>query len=318
MILKEAMNNKTKARKKGKLVKDIIKNKYNYLFFLPAAAIIIVFHYIPMYGITIAFKDFMIRKGILGSPWIGLYHFQRLFESGKFWQVLNNTIIISLLKLVFGFPAPVLFAIFINEIRNMKFKKAVQTISYLPHFLSWVVVAGMLMDLLSPSHGVINYIIQLLGGTPIYFMAEPDYFRSILVVTDIWKEVGWATIIYLAAIAGIEQDQYDSAFMDGANRFQVMRHITLPSILSVVTIVFILRLGKLLNAGFDQVFNLYNDAVRTTGDIIDTFVYRQGILDMNYSYSTAVSLFKNIIGLVLVLGSNLVIRKISHGENGLW
>ena len=312
------MNNKTKTRKKSRLIKDIIKNKYNYLFFLPAAAIIIIFHYIPMYGITIAFKDFMIRKGILGSPWIGLYHFQRLFESGKFWQVLNNTIIISLLKLVFGFPAPVLFAIFINEIRNMKFKKAVQTISYLPHFLSWVVVAGMLMDLLSPSHGVINYIIQLFGGAPVYFMAEPDYFRSILVVTDIWKEVGWATIIYLAAIAGIEQDQYDSAFMDGANRFQVMRHITLPSILSVVTIVFILRLGKLLNAGFDQVFNLYNDAVRTTGDIIDTFVYRQGILDMNYSYSTAVSLFKNIIGLVLVLGSNLVIRKISHGENGLW
>ena len=305
-------------KKREKLLSEIVKNKYNYLFFLPAAAIIIIFHYIPMYGVTIAFKDFMIRKGILSSPWIGFYHFERLFDSPKFWQVLKNTIIISLMKLGFGFPAPVILAILINEVRNMKYKKIVQTISYLPHFLSWVVVAGMLMDLLSPSHGVINYIIGLFGGTPIYFMAEPNYFRGILVVTDIWKEIGWATIIYLAAIAGIDQDQYDSAHMDGANRLQVMRHITFPSILGVVTVVFILRLGKILNAGFDQVFNLYNDAVRTTGDIIDTYVYRQGILDMNYSYSTAVSLFKNIVGLVLVIGSNMVIRKLSHGENGLW
>ena len=309
---------KSKKQKFSRLLKEIVKNKYNYLFFLPAAAIIIIFNYIPMYGITIAFKDFMIRKGILGSPWIGFYQFERLFISQKFWQVFGNTIIISLLKLLFGFPAPVILAIFINEIRNVRFKKAVQTISYLPHFLSWVVVAGMLMDLLSPSHGVINYVIQMFGGTPIYFMAEPKYFRGILVVTDIWKEIGWATIIFLAAIAGIDQEQYDSAYIDGANRFQVMRHITFPSILSVVTVVFILRLGKLLNAGFDQVFNLYNDAVRTTGDIIDTYVYRQGIIDMNYSYSTAVSLFKNVIGLVLVLGSNIVIRKMSHGENGLW
>jgi putative aldouronate transport system permease protein len=176
----------------------------------------------------------------------------------------------------------------------------------------------MVMDLLSPSHGVINFIIQAFGGTPIYFMATPKYFRGILVVTDIWKEVGWATIIYLAAISGIDQEQYDSAYIDGANRFQVMRHITLPSILSVVSIVFILRLGKLLNAGFDQIFNLYNDAVLTVGDIIDTYVYRQGLLDMNYSYSTAVSLFKNIIGLILVIGSNAIIRKMSDGEKGLW
>lgn len=301
-----------------KTLRQIVKNRYFYLLFLPAFVSMAIFKYIPMYGVILAFKNFNFRQGILGSEWVGLLYFRRMLDSMKFWEVTKNTVIISCARLLWGFPAPILMAILLNEIGNQKFKKTVQTISYFPHFISWVVAAGMILEILSPSRGIVNYIIRSFGKEPIYFMARPRYFRTIVVMTGIWKEIGWGTIIYLAAIAGIDMEQYDSAHMDGANRFQIILNIVLPSIAGVVSIVLILSLGGLLNAGFDQIFNLYNDAVYSTGDIIDTYIYRQGLIDMDYSYSTAVSLSKTVIGLMMVIMSNIIIRKLSGGEKGLW
>jgi putative aldouronate transport system permease protein len=304
-----------KIKKTGK---RMYKMRYYYLLILPTIVFFVIFHYVPMYGVTLAFKDFRFLDGILKSPWVGFEHFERLFGSKYFYQVLRNTIIISSYKLIFGFPAPIILALLLNEIRHSKFKRTIQTISYLPHFISWVVLAGIIMELLSPARGAVNYIRTLFGKEPIYFLAEPKYFRSILVITHIWQSVGWGTIIYLAAIAGIDQEQYEAAYIDGASRYQLVKYITLPSIRSVISVVFILNLGRILNAGFDQIFNLYNAQVYRVGDIIDTYVYRIGLIDMQYSFSTAVGLFKNVVGLILVLTSNFIIRRLGDGEHGLW
>ena len=301
-----------------RLSREIYKHRYYLLFLLPAIAYFVIFKYIPIYGITLAFKEFNFKLGILNSPWVGLNYFERLFDSKRFWEVFVNTIAISGLKLLFGFPAPIILAILMNEIGSLKFKKFVQTISYLPHFLSWVVLASFIIELLSPSRGVINYIITLFGGKPIYFLTESQMFRGIIVLTYIWQSVGWGTIIYLAAISGIEMTQFEAAYIDGANRFQIIGRIILPAILPVISIVFILGLGRILDAGFDQIFNLYNPMVYSTGDIIDTYVYRIGLIDMEYSLSTAVGLFKNIIGLFLVLLTNFLVRRLNDGENALW
>ena len=312
------ISNLYSKRKFQKTLLLMYKYRYYYLLLLPVIAYFIIFHYIPMYGVTLAFKDFNMRLGILKSPWAGLSYFQRLFGSNKFWEVCINTLVISTMKLAFCFPAPIILALLINEIRNPKFKKIVQTVSYMPHFISWVVLAGIIIELLSPSRGAVNYIVTFFGGKPIYFLTEPSMFRWIVVITAMWQSVGWGTIIYLAAIAGIDITQYEAAYIDGANRFQVIRRIVLPSILPVISIVFILNLGGILNAGFDQIFNLYNPMVYKTGDIIDTYVYRVGLVDMEYSFSTAVNLFKNVIGLILVLSTNFVVRRIGDGENALW
>jgi len=285
---------------------------------IPVLAYFVIFHYIPMYGVVLAFKDYNMRLGILKSPWVGLEYFQRIIGSKIFWEVTANTLIISFLKLLFNFPAPIILALLLNEIPGRRFKRTVQTISYFPHFISWVVLAGMIIEILSPARGIINYFITLLGGTPVYFLAEPSMFRSIIVITAIWQSVGWGTIIYLAAISGIDAEQYEAAYIDGANRFHLIRSITLPSILPVISIVFILNLGSILSAGFDQIFNLYNPMVYKTGDIIDTYVYRIGFVNMDYSFSTAVGLFKNIIGFALVMTTNLIVRRFNDGENALW
>lgn len=294
------------------------KHRYYYLVLLPVLLYFILFHYMPMYGVTLAFKQFNMRMGILKSPWVGFDYFIRLFDSKKFWEVSINTLIISSLKLVFNFPAPIILAVLINEIGNVRFKKFVQTVSYLPHFLSWVVLSGIIIELLSPSRGAVNYILTLFGGEPVYFLTQPSMFRQIIVITAMWQTVGWGTIIYLAAISGIDLNQYEAAYIDGANRFQIIRRIIMPSILPVISIVFILNLGGILNAGFDQIFNLYNPMVYKTGDIIDTYVYRVGLVDMEYSFSTAVNLFKNVIGMVLVLITNFIVKRIGDGENALW
>lgn len=295
------------------------KMSYCYLLLLPVVIYFVLFHYLPMYGVTLAFKDFSIQKGILGSPWAGLKHFARLFDSTIFYNVLENTLLISIYRLLFGFPAPILFALAINEIVNQKMKGVIQTVSYLPHFISWVVMAGIIMELLSPTRGVVNFLLSLFGVRPIVFLSETKYFRSILVVTGIWKEVGWGSVIYLAAIAGVPTEQYESAYIDGASRLRVIRHIIFPSILSVVSIMFILQLGTILNAGFDQVFNLYNSTVYSVADIIDTYTYRVGLgNDMQYSFSTAVGLFKNLIGFLLVVLTNLMVRRIGEGEYRIW
>lgn len=292
------------------------KSKYLFLMLVPALIWYAVFHYGPLYGILLAFKDFSPMKGIWASPWVGWDHFKFLFfQSPDFMRIFRNTVIISLYHLVFGFPAPVILALLLNEIRFGLFKKIAQSISYIPHFFSWVVLAGIVTVMLSPSEGPVNYILQLFGLEPIYFLADSNYFRSTLVITGIWKEIGWGTIIYLAALAGVDPSLYEAAKMDGANRFRQIWNITLPSILPVITIMFILQLGGILNAGFDQIFNLYNPAVYDVADIIDTYVYRAGILGAQFGLTTAVGLFKNIIGITLVLTTNYIVKKL--GQEGV-
>ncbi|WP_245954371.1 ABC transporter permease [Paenibacillus flagellatus] len=292
------------------------KYKYLTLLFLPAAIYYVVFHYVPIYGVLIAFKNYKFSLGILGSPWVGLDHFRDLFASGGIWPVFRNTVIISFYKLVFGFPAPIAFAILLNEIRLAVFKKAVQTISYFPHFLSWVVLGGLAMQFLSPSIGPVNIVLQAFGLQPIYFLADAGWFRSVLVATDIWKELGWGTIVYLAAITGVNPELHEAATVDGANRYHRIRFITLPAMAPVITIMLIFAIGRLINDDFDQVFNLYNPAVMEVGDVLSTYTYRMGLVNMEYSFATAVGLFKNVIAFALVLTANAAAKKFS--EYGLW
>lgn len=305
-----------KLENKRENFKRALKMKHYYILVLPVLVFFVIFHYIPMVGNIIAFKDYKISLGIYGSEWVGLGHFHRLFSNYLFGRILANTVIISFYKLIAGFPAPIILALLLNELKNNQFKKIVQTFSYLPHFISWVVLSGIIIEVLSPTRGVINYMLAFFGAEPIHFLASEDHFRGVLVITNIWKGVGWGSIVYLAAISGIDVQQFEASHIDGATRLQQIRYITLPSILPIISVLFILNLSDVLNAGFDQVFNLYNPAVYKVADIIDTFVYREGIENMNYSYATAVGLFKNLVGLVFVLGSNMLIKR--TGENGLW
>lgn len=292
------------------------KNYVLTLMFIPVIAYYLIFKYAPMYGIVLAFKDYSIRKGILGSPWVGFTVFEELFATHTFVRAFRNTVIISLLRWVFGFPMPIILALMLNELKNLRFKKTMQTISYLPHFLSWIILTGLFTQLLSPTNGPINYIISLLGGKPIYFLADNAWFRSTMVITGIWKEIGWGSIVYLATIAGIDTELYEAAECDGATRWQKMFRITLPLMKPTIVILLIMNCGSILEAGFDQIFNFYNSAVYETGDIIDTYVYRRGIGDMEYSISTAVGLFKNVIGFILVTGTNFIAKRL--GEGGIW
>lgn len=292
------------------------KNYVLTLMFIPVIAYYLIFKYAPMYGIVLAFKDYSIRKGTLGSPWVGFTVFEELFATHTFVRAFRNTVIISLLRWVFGFPMPIILALMLNELKNLRFKKTMQTISYLPHFLSWIILTGLFTQLLSPTNGPINYIISLLGGKPIYFLADNAWFRSTMVITGIWKEIGWGSIVYLATIAGIDTELYEAAECDGATRWQKMFRITLPLMKPTIVILLIMNCGSILEAGFDQIFNFYNSAVYETGDIIDTYVYRRGIGDMEYSISTAVGLFKNVIGFILVTGTNFIAKRL--GEGGIW
>lgn len=290
--------------------------KYLTLLLLPGILWYIVFKYVPIYGLTLAFKDFTFRKGILGSAWVGLEHFRYLFSLPGFWTVFRNSVVINVYQLLVGFPAPILFALLLNEITSLRIKKTVQTISYLPHFLSWVILASMFTQLLSPSTGPINLLLSSLGIEPIYFLASPRWFRGVLVVTNVWKSVGWSSIIYLAALANVDVEMYEAARMDGANKLQEMLHITLPSIAGVITVMLIFQAGKLLNDNFDQVFNLYNAAVYEVGDVLGTYTYRMGLKDMQYSLSTAVGLVTNVISFGLVVLTNAVAKRIN--DYGIW
>jgi putative aldouronate transport system permease protein len=294
-----------------------VKHKYLLLFLLPAIVYIAIFNYIPMYGVVIAFKDYQFSKGIFGSSWVGFEHFERMFRSNTgFFRVIRNTLVISGLKLVFAFGGSILFALLINEIRSKWFKRVAQNISYLPHFLSWVIIGSVILEMLSPSRGVINQIIQYFGGTPVYFMADKSWFLFIIVSSDVWQSIGWGSIVYLAAIAGIDPQLYESARMDGAGILRQMYSITIPSIMNVIMIMLLLQIGHILNAGFDQIFNLYNFKVFEVADILDTYAYRVGLEQGDYSLSTAVSLFKNAVGLVLVLAANKIANRLGH--TGLW
>jgi putative aldouronate transport system permease protein len=296
----------------------LYSHRYYYILLLPALVYFIIFRYVPIYGLTLAFKDFKLSEGILASPWVGLLHFQRIFSSSVFKYVLKNTIIISLYRIIFAFPAPILFAIMLNEIRSIVFKRVIQSVSYLPYFISWVILAGIIIEMLSPQRGIVNHLIVLMGGKPIYFLTEPAYFRFILISTGIWQSVGWGSVIYLAAISGIDTQMLDAARIDGCTRLKMIRYITLPSIQPVIITLFVLGLGDILNAGFDQIFNLYNPLVYTVGDIIDTYVYRVGIVGAQYSFSTAVGLFKNVVGFALVVAANSSIKWMGNPEHSLW
>lgn len=286
------------------------------LLFLPAVLYYVVFHYMPIYGVLIAFKSYKFTLGVWGSPWVGLKHFEDLFAVAGFWQVFRNTLLISLYKLVFGFPAPIAFALLLNEIRQTVFKRFVQTVTYLPHFLSWVVLAGLAIQFLSPSTGPINLLLKAAGLDPIFFLGDPSWFRSVLVATDIWKELGWGTIVYLAALSGVNPELYEAASMDGANRYQRMRHITLPAMTPVITIMLIFAVGRLVSDDFDQVFNLYNTAVMEVGDVLGTYTYRMGLVNMEYSFATAIGLFRNVVAFVLIVSANAIAKRIN--EYGLW
>ncbi|WJH37511.1 ABC transporter permease subunit [Paenibacillus sp. CC-CFT747] len=277
---------------------------------VPGMIFLILFKYTPMYGILIAFQDFNIFDGISGSKWVGLEQFQKLMVSDEFGRVFRNTLLISFYKIVILFPIPILLALFLNEVAKMWFKRLVQTIVYLPHFLSWVIIAGLFVNILSPSGGLINEMIVALGGSPISFLIDNNYFRSVLVLTAGWKEVGWNAIIFIAAIAGIEQDQYEAAALDGAGRIKQMIHITLPGIAPTIVLMFLLRIGHLLEAGTEQVLTLYNPVVYETGDVIGTYVYRVGLGKLDYSFSTAVGLFNSVVGFLLIVSGNWLSKKL--------
>jgi putative aldouronate transport system permease protein len=292
------------------------KHRYLVILFLPAFAYYAVFCYAPLYGIQIAFKNFIIRDGIMKSPWVGFANFKLLFSMGSFREVFRNTIIISSLKLIFGFPAPIIFAVLLNEIRSVRFKKTVQTISYLPHFVSWVILGGIFMQFLSPSTGPVNIILKSMGLSPIYFLADKHWFRPVLVLTSIWKGIGWGSIIYLASISGIDPGLYEAAEIDGAGRFRKAISITIPSLIPVITIMFIFSVGGIVKDDFDQIFNLYNPAVYSVGDVLGTYTYRVGLVDMRYSFSTAVGLFTNVISFALIVITNWITKRVN--EYGLW
>ena len=285
---------------------------------IPAIFFIFVFSYIPMYGMLMAFQDYSIFNGITQSPWVGFKHFQMFFNAPEFWDVIRNTIVISLLRLLIGFPAPIILALLLNEVRHMAFKRTIQTISYLPHFLSWVIVSGFVMSILSTDNGSLNILLAKLNliDEPINFLSFPEYFWTILVTTGVWKEIGFASIVYLAAIAGIDPHTYEAAAIDGASRLKQIFSITLPSIMPVVIIFLILAIGNLMNAGFEDILLLgSNPVLRDVSDVIDTYVYRVGIQNSRYSYATAAGLFKSVIGVGLLVAANYMARR---SGNSLW
>ncbi len=295
------------------LKKQVYRDRYLYLIFLPVLAYFIVWHYIPIWGARIAFQNV---KYIGENEWVGLKHFKLLFSSPVFFRVFMNTITISSMKIFFFFPLPILLAFLLNEVRAQNFRKGVQSMIYLPHFLSWVVIAGIFISLLQSPDGAVNKMMAFFGAEPISFMTSTTHIRWVFVGSEIWRSIGWDSILYIAAINNISLELYDAATVDGATRFQQAMKITLPSILPTIITVFILNLGFFMNAGFDQVFNMMNDAVINYVDIIDTYVYRIGLGKGNFSLGTAAGLFKGVIGLFLILSTDRMSRKVT-GE-GVW
>ena len=281
-----------------------------HLMMLPGMIMLVIFVFVPLFGSVMAFENYSPAKGIFGSKWVGFDNFQFIFSLPDSRQVFVNTLIIAFGKLVFNIIIPVLFAILLNEIRVKVFKKTFQTIVYLPHFLSWVVLATVVTNMFSLT-GPFNSVISSLGGTPIQFLADNHWFRKIMVATDVWKEFGYNSVVYLAALTSIDLGLYEAASIDGANRFKQILHITLPSLLPTIVLMTALNLGNILNAGFDQIFNLYNPIVYETGDIIDTYVYRIGMVERQYSIGTAVGLFKSVISFILIMGANKVAKKLT-------
>ena len=286
-----------------------------YVFLLLPLIQVIVFNYLPMYGIQIAFKDFIANKGIWDSPWVGFKHFERFFDSFYFWRLLRNTLALSVYQVLL-FPLPIILALSLNEVKKKFFKRFAQTLTYAPHFVSVVVVVGMLFALLDPRTGLFNHLIGLVGIAPIQFMQEPGWFRHLYVWSGVWQSLGWGTIIYLAALAGVNPELHQAAEVDGANRLQRIRHVNIPAIMPTIVILFILDFGSFMSVGFEKVLLMSNTLNSSTSDIIQTFVYRTGLLQGQYSYAAAVGLFDSIINILLLVGVNQLARK--YSENSLW
>ncbi len=298
-----------------KLLRKLLAQRYLQVMAILGVIWMIIFNYIPMYGVIIAFKQYNIIRPIADAPWIGLEHFRAFLADDNFFYVIKNTLGISLIKLFIGFPLPIIFALLLNEVRQLWFKKWIQTITYLPHFISWVVLGGILMTWLSDV-GIVNALLMKLGfiEEPIYYLAEPSYFWTIVITSDIWKELGWSAIIYLAAIAGVSPELYEAATIDGASRFQKMWNITLPSIKGTITILFILAVSAVLNSNFDQILVLRNPLNESASNVIDIYVYHTGIASARYSYAAAIGLMKSVIAVILLVIANGVMKRLNNSS----
>jgi putative aldouronate transport system permease protein len=302
---------------RSRLARDIFRDRYLYFLVIPIILWFLIFRYIPMYGVIIAFKDFRFADGIFGSEWVGLMHFERMFRSQDFFQIVRNTLVLNLYQLIFQFPAPIILALMLNEVRNRLFKKTTQTLLYVPHFMSWVVMAGVVVSILSPTTGIVNILLnRILGVEPIHFMVQPGWWVFWFIVSGVWKTAGFGTIIYLAAITSIDPQLYEAATIDGAGKFRKMWSITLPALAPTVAILLILNLGNFIEIGFEQVHMLMNSAVYSVADVIPTYVYRVGLRGAQFSYTAGVGFFQALVGLILITATNWVLKRLGYG--GLW
>ncbi|MBB6675882.1 ABC transporter permease [Cohnella lubricantis] len=310
------MPNAPSASRLARLGKRIVRDRQLLILFTPCIVFYLVFRYGPLYGLIIAFKDYSVFKGIIDSPWVGLENFEKFFNAPEFWQLFRNTFLLGFLTLVFSFPVPILLAVLLNEIRLTWFKKFVQTASYLPTFLSVVIISSMIIDFLSPTNGVVNKLLNMFGIGGKYFLIDPDWFRPIYIMSEIWTNSGYESIVYLAAVAGISPTLYEAAKVDGAGRFRMMFNVTIPSIMPTILIMLILKTGQMITIGYEKVLLLYNTMTYDVADVFSTFVYRKGLLGNDYSYGAAVGLFEAFVAMALLLISNHVSKRM--GGNGLW
>ena len=311
------MKSTSKKGNKRPLIKDIRRDKWLYIFLTPIMIYFIIFKYLPMLGTIMAFQNFKFSTGFFESEWVGLEHFHRLFSGKNFYLILRNTLLLNAGSVLFGFPVPIILAIFLNEVKSKTFKKVTQSIMYLPHFMSWVVLGGILIGLLSPSSGIVNHILKnVFGIQPIYFMGSRFWWPITFIISGIWQGAGWGTIIYLAAITGIDPQLYEAARIDGAGKLKQIRYVTLPCLKSTIVVMLILRMGSMMDVGFEQVYVMMNPAVRDVSEVISTYVYRVGIEGAQYSYTTAIGLFQSAVSCILVYTTNRISKKV-NGE-GLW
>lgn len=305
----------SKARRR-RLWRRVKRKRVLYLMLLPGMLLLLIFHYIPMWGVLIAFKDYRVLKGILASDWVGLKHFRAFFGGRMFSSVVLNTLILNCYSLIFAFPLPLVFALMLNEVRVDWFKKGVQTITYMPHFISTVVIVGMMKELLSPTNGIVNQFLMRMGHEPIYFFGKAGYFRSLYIISGAWAGTGWGSIVYLAAITAVDVSLYEAATIDGASRLQKIWHVTLPCIRSTFMVMLILRLGQMLGSDSEKVLLMQTSGNRSVSELLSTYIYNRGVLNSEYSYSTAVGLFNSAVSFLLILVANTLSRRLT--EESLW